>query len=145
MHVRNAARLLLCLVASACLNTPTTEDLERSADQILSSVAGPWSGASSGSGLLVLSFQLQPGTGSAVTGSGTMRESAAPSSVPITVTGSYVRPRLSLTFSGMVIEGNAVQGTFEGDYTSIGGVVGTLRLTGTGYSRDVPVLLQEGG
>jgi hypothetical protein len=65
--------------------------------------------------------------------------------VPITVTGSYVRPRLSLTFSGMVIEGNAVQGTFEGDYTSIGGVVGTLRLTGTGYSRDVPVLLQEGG
>jgi hypothetical protein len=63
--------------------------------------------------------------------------------VPITVTGSYARPALSLTFSGMTYQGHAVQGTFAGSYTTVGGVLGTLQLTGTGYSASVSVLLQE--
>ena len=72
-----------------------------------------------------------------------MQEAAATAPVPITVSGSYERPRLSLTFQGLVFEGRTVQGTFQGSYISFTGVSGLLRLTAEGYSRDIEVLLQE--
>ncbi|HLM66504.1 MAG TPA: hypothetical protein VK358_03210, partial [Longimicrobium sp.] len=106
----------------------------------LRSVAGPWTGSSP---TLTLDFQLQEGAGNAVSGSGTMKETAAPGTVPITVTGTFQRPQLSLTITGMTFEGRAVQGTFQGSYTTVGGISAPLHLTATGYSRDVTILLQE--
>jgi hypothetical protein len=50
---------------------------------------------------------------------------------------------LTLTFSGMVYENTAVQGTIQGNYSTVGGVLGDLQLTGTGYSKKVTMLLQE--
>jgi len=141
MRIRHAAALLLVLIAPACL--PTGDDIERELEQQLKSVAGPWHGVSDGTNLIVLEFQLQPGAGNAVTGTGSMREANAAAAVPITVTGTFVRPRLTLTFNGMVYEGHAVQGTVQGDYTTVAGLQGPLHLTGTGYTRDLQLLLAE--
>ena len=137
------ARLLclfaLALAAGAC-GGPTGEDIENDLEKRLKSVAGPWTGAAPA---LTLNFQLQEGAGGAVTGSGTMKETAVSSTVPITLTGTYQRPLLTLTISGMTFEGRAVQGTFEGSYTTVGGISAPLRLTATGYSRDITILMQE--
>jgi hypothetical protein len=130
--------LVVTLAAGACL--PTGEDIENELEATLASVAGPWTGTSP---TLTLDFQLQQGSGNAVSGSGTMKEAAAASSVPITVTGTFQRPQLSLTFSGMTFEGRAVQGTFTGSYTTVGGINAPLQLRATGYSKDVTILLQE--
>jgi hypothetical protein len=130
--------LAVALAAGACL--PTGEDIENEIEATLQSVAGPWSGTSP---TLTLDFQLQQGAGNAVSGSGTMKEAAVANSVPITVTGTFQRPQLSLTFSGMTFEGRAVQGTFTGSYTTVGGINAPLQLTATGYSKSVTILLQE--
>ena len=130
---------LLVLALAACVG-PTGEDVENELERQLRSVDGPWTGTSTA---LTLDFQLQEGAGNTVSGSGTMKEAAAPGTVPITVTGTFQRPQLSLTFSGMTFEGRAVQGTFQGSYTTVGGISAPLRLTAPGYSRDVTILLQE--
>ena len=72
-----------------------------------------------------------------------MREPSADGPVPITVTGTFHRPTLVLTFEGMVYEGRAVSGAFRGDYTSVGGIFDSLQLTAEGYERTIPMLLQE--
>jgi hypothetical protein len=131
--------LLLALALSACAG-PTGEDIVNELEQQLQSVAGPWTGASPA---LALDFQLQQGAGSAVSGSGTMKETAASAPVPITVAGTFQRPQLALTINGMVFEGRAVQGTFQGSYTTVGGISAPLNLAAPGYSRDVTILLQE--
>jgi hypothetical protein len=130
--------LVVTLAAGACL--PTGEDIENELESQLQSVAGPWSGTSP---TLTLEFQLQQGAGNTVSGSGTMKETAAAASVPITVTGTYQRPQLGLVISGMTFEGRAVQGTFQGSYTTVGGISAPLQLTATGYSKSVTILLQE--
>ncbi|HEY0026046.1 MAG TPA: hypothetical protein VGB24_24360 [Longimicrobium sp.] len=130
--------LVATLAAGACL--PTADDIDAELEAALQSVVGPWNGTSQ---TLTLDFQLQAGTGNAVSGSGTMKEAAAAGTVPITVTGTFQRPQLSLTFSGMTFEGKAVQGTFTGNYTTVGGINGPLQLTATGYSKSVTILLQE--
>ena len=132
--------LALTLAAAACVG-PTDQDIENELERQLRSVAGPWTGASP---TLTLSFQLQEGAGNTVSGSGTMKETAAAGTVPITITGTYQRPQLSLTISGMAFEGRTgVQGTFQGSYTTVGGISAPLRLTATGYTKDVTILLQE--
>ncbi len=145
MRIASLPLLLLgsVLVLASCDTSPTQEDIEREIEEQLSSVAGPWAGFSSGTNPIQIEFTLQQGAGGQVTGTGTMREQSATASVPITVTGTFARPRLSLTFGGMVYEGRAVQGTFAGDYTSVGGVTGSLMLAATDYSRSLPVLIQE--
>jgi hypothetical protein len=132
--------LLAVVVAVAACAGPTQQDIENDLERQLRSVTGPWAASSAP---LALDFQLQAGAGTAVSGSGTMKEAAAPTTVPITVTGTFQRPVLSLTFTGMTFEGHAVQGTFQGSYTTVGGISGPLHLTGSGYSRDITVLLQE--
>jgi hypothetical protein len=141
MRIRHAVAFLLIFLTPVC--SPTGEEIENELAQQLRSVEGPWSGTSYGSNLLALEFHLQEGAGNTVSGTGTMKETSAAAAVPITVTGTFVRPRLSLTFNGMVFEGRAVQGAFEGDYTTVGGLVEPLHLTGTGYARDIQVLLAE--
>ncbi len=131
--------LALVLAATACRDT-TSDGVENELERQLRSVAGPWTGVSA---TLTLDFQLQEGAGSAISGTGTMKEAAAAGAVPITVSGTFQRPQLSLTISGMAFEGRAVQGTFQGSYTSVGGISAPLRLSAPGYSRDVTILLQE--
>lgn len=131
--------LALTLAAGACVG-PTGDDIENELERELRSVSGSWAGTSP---TLTLDFQLQEGAGNAVSGSGTMKEAAAPGTVPITVTGTFQRPQLSLTISGMTFEGRAVQGTFQGSYTTVGGISGPVHLTATGYTKDVTILLQE--
>jgi hypothetical protein len=140
MHRSHSRWLIALALAVAACAGPTQEDIENDLERQLRSVAGPWDGASP---TLTLSFQLTAGAGNAVSGSGTMKEAAAPSTVPITVTGTFQRPQLSLTISGMTYEGHAVQGTFQGSYTTVGGISGPLHLAGTGYAQDVTILLQE--
>jgi hypothetical protein len=130
--------LALTLAAGACGDS--TGGIDNDLERELSSVAGPWTGVSPE---LTLDFQLQEGAGTAVSGSGTMKEAAAASAVPITVTGTFQRPQLSLTISGMTFEGRAVQATFQGSYTTVGGISAPLHLTASGYSRNVTILLQE--
>ncbi len=137
--VRARLLLALALAAGAC-DGPLIDDVEGDLEKQLRSVAGPWTGTSP---TLTLDFQLERGAGNAVSGSGSMKEAAAPGTVPITVTGTFQRPQLSLTITGMTFEGRAVQGTFQGSYTTVGGISAPLRLTATGYSRDITVLLQE--
>lgn len=72
-----------------------------------------------------------------------MKEANAASTVPITITGSYNRPVLALTFNGMVYENTPVQGNLQGNYTSGAGMYAPLRLTGTGYDRTFETFLQE--
>ncbi|HEV3052054.1 MAG TPA: hypothetical protein VGX50_17220 [Longimicrobium sp.] len=132
--------LLVVLIATAGCLWPTDEDIENAQEQELRSVAGNWVGTSP---TLTLNFQLTEGTGNTISGSGMMKEAAAASSVPITILGTFERPYLSLNFSGMNFEGRAVQGAFSGSYTTTGGISGPLHLTGTGYSKDITILLQE--
>ncbi|HEX8691710.1 MAG TPA: hypothetical protein VF746_04770 [Longimicrobium sp.] len=141
MRRSSLSLLALVVVASACVSGgPTEQEIVDSLEAQLRSVAGPWTGTSAP---LTLAFQLSEGPGTAVSGSGTMKETAAPGSVPITVAGTFQRPVLSLTISGMVFEGRSVQGTIQGSYTTVGGISGPLHLTGTGYARDITILLQE--
>ena len=144
MRIRLLAAVL-CLGAAipACSTSPTEQEIIDTLEQQLRSVEGGWTGTASGGSQLTLDFQLQEGAGNTVSGSGTMREQPGAPNVPITITGTFSRPALSLTFSGMTYQGHAVQGTVSGSYTSVGGVAGTLLLTGSGYSNSVQVLLQE--
>lgn len=140
---RTALAVLVVLFGASCNAGPTEQEIDDSLEATLRSVAGDWGGTSAGPNAIRLDFRLQEGSDGQVTGSGTMKEADAPASVPITVAGTFRRPTLSLTFAGMVYEGRSVQGAASGDYTSVGGVLTTLRLTGTGYSGSVEILLQE--
>lgn len=133
----------LVLMGSACSGGPTEREIIDSLNDTLRSVNGDWIGISTGTNPIRLEFKLQEGSNGQVTGSGTMKEENAPSAVPITVTGTFNRPALSLTFQGLVYEGHSVEGTARGNYTSVGGIVTTLNLSGTDYSRQLEILLQE--
>jgi hypothetical protein len=139
--------LVLCSLAAlpACAFSGPTgpqmeETLNRQTEEAVRSAEGPWSGTA---GSIRFEFSLTQAPDGQLQGVGTMREQAAVA-VPITVSGRYNRPNLSLTFAGMVYEGREVVGTFAAAYTSFTGVSGTLRLTGDGYARSLWLFLQEG-
>lgn len=121
---------------------PTEQDITDSLQATLRSVAGDWTGVSNVPNAIRLDFRLQEGSNGQVSGTGTMNEANAPA-VPITVTGTFQRPTLALSFNGMVFESRQVGGTAQGTYTTVGGIATTLTLTAPGYSREVAVLLQE--
>lgn len=133
--------LLLVLLSTSC--GPTEKDITDSLEASLRSVAGEWTGISTGQNPIRLEFRLQEGRDGQVNGSGTMKEERAASAVPITISGTFRRPALSLTFDGIVYEGQRVQGVAQGDYTSVGGIATTMQLNGSSYSRGVAILLQE--
>ena len=122
---------------------PTSSDIDKSLADIVRSVSGDWIAQSQGSNPIRLDFKLQEGANGQVSGSGTMKEGSAATAVPITVTGTFQRPVLTLAFEGMVYESKAVKGSTQGSYTTVGGISSTLTLTAPGYSREIPVLLQE--
>ena len=135
--------LVVVLLSAACSAGPTERDINDSLDATLRSVAGDWIGTSTGQNAILLEFRLQEGANGQVSGTGTMKEAGAPSAVPIAITGTFQRPLLSLTFNGMVYETKSVQGASQGEYTSVGGMSTTMQLTGPGYSKSLPILLQE--
>lgn len=108
-------------------------------------MAGDWTGIVNGPNGVTLAFKLQEGANCQVSGTGIMKEENVPAPIPITVTGIYQRPVLTLTFTGMLYEGHQAAGTLQGDYTTVGGVSTIMTLTGTGYTRNLSVLLQEKG
>ena len=137
------AGLAFVVLSAACSAGPTERDINDSLEATLSSVTGDWIGTSTGQNAIVLEFRLQEGSNGQVSGTGTMKEAGAPSTVPIAITGTFQRPSLSLTFNGMVYETKSVQGASQGEYTTVGGISTTMQLTGSGYSKALPILLQE--
>lgn len=138
-----SAVVLLCALGTACDAGPTEREINNSLEETLRSVSGEWIGLSPGSEAIRLDFRLQEGSNGQVSGSGTMKEGGVASTVPITVTGTFQRPLLSLTFTGITYAGRSVQGTAAGNYTTVGGILTALQLTGTGYSQSLQMLLQE--
>lgn len=146
-----AAGALIVLTTTSCGGGGTTErdivnSLNNTLNEMARSAAGDWgglTGIASGSNTIRLDFRLQEGVNGQVSGTGTMKEANAPSAVPITVSGTYQRPTLTLTIDGMVYESRQVKGAFKVDYTSVAGVLAPLTLTAPGYSRDLSILLQE--
>jgi hypothetical protein len=122
---------------------PSAQDIDDALEAELRSVGGAWQGIAAGSSAALLEFTLQEGNNGQVSGSGTMKESSTTAAVPITVTGTFQRPVLTLTFNGMVFETRQVTGTVQGSYLTVGGIGTTLKLSATGYNRDIAILLQE--
>lgn len=122
---------------------PTEQEISHSLDATLRSVAGDWEGVSTVPNAVRLDFKLVEGANGQVSGTGTMKEGSAASAVPITVSGTFQRPLLTLAFDGMVYESRQVKGAAQGSYTTVAGIGTTLTLTAPGYSRDVAILLQE--
>jgi hypothetical protein len=139
-----AAGALVVLLNTSCGGGwPTAQDIDNSLEATLRSVAGDWNGVANVPNAIRLEFRLQEGNNGQVSGTGTMKEESAPSSVPITVSGTFQRPVLTLAFNGIVYESHQLKAVAEGSYTTVGGIATTLTLTGPGYSREVPILLQE--
>lgn len=153
MHLRSVLSRPLSLgalaVLAACSVWPTGEDIERGLEAQLQSVAGSWSAVHvTGDGsppALTMSFRLAEAAGGQVTGAGGMQERGQAALGTVVVDGSFTRPDLSLSFDGMTYEGRSVRGTFHGRYVTAAGVADTLVLTAAGYTRRLPMLLQEVG
>lgn len=139
--VRRSMTGVLSLVLLSCGVGPTEDDINDFLEQTLQSVNGPWTGVIDGN-QATISFTLTQ-NGSAVTGTGTMKHVNAASATPITVSGTFNRPVLSLTIQGMIYEGTTVQGVMQGNYTTVGGVATNIRMTGTGFDRTEPILISE--
>jgi hypothetical protein len=145
-----AAGVLIALMNTSCGGGgggispfPTGAEIEASLNERLKSVTGDWTGIVNGPNALRLEFRLQESSNGQVTGTGTMKEDSAPAAVPITISGTFQRPMLTLVFDGMVVETRPVKGAAQGSYTTVGGILTKLTLTAPGYSRDLEVLLQE--
>lgn len=141
---RMAGALLVLMITSCGGGAgPFEQDIVNSLEEALQSAAGDWTGFSTGPNAIRLDFKLQQASNGQLSGTGTFKEEGAPVAVPITVTGTFQRPTLALTFEGIVYESRPVKGVAQGSYTSVGGISTTLTLSAPGYSRDITVLLQE--
>ena len=137
-YIRTLILVCSLSILTACVPSPTGPEIEdvlrRETEETLWSAAGPWSGLASGGPMVRFEFSLTERPDGQLQGTGTIREADAAAPVPVTVAGTYNRPNLSLTFTGMVYEGRAVVGTFVASYDSASGVNGTLRLSGADYT-----------
>jgi hypothetical protein len=139
---------LLALMTTSCGGGgggygPSEQDIKNSLQETLKSVAGDWTGVSNAPNAIRLEFRLQEAANGQVSGTGTMKEDGAAASVPITVTGTFQRPLLTLAFDGIVYESRQVKGMLQGSYTTVGGIGTSLTLSAPAYSREVAILLQE--
>jgi hypothetical protein len=134
----------LCALPACVSPSNPGEGIQKSlaaeVDRLASSVAGTWRGITPVG--LALAFDLQQ-AGSVVSGGGTITENGVTHESRYTVSGTYQRPQLTLTFIGMVYQGHVVDGSFQANYDSVGGVSGTLHLKGADYSKDIEIGLFE--
>jgi len=137
-----AAGALVMLMITSCGGGPTEKEINNSLENTLQSVAGDWTGSSSAPNAIHVDFKLVEGANGQVSGTGTMKEDNAPSAVPITVTGTFQRPMLTLVFDGMVYESHPVKGAVQDSYTSVAGVWMKVTLTAPD-SREILILLHE--
>ena len=137
------ARILLLFgmpLMAACGVWPTGDDIDDSIQRELRSVDGDWSGETSGANPITIEVHLNE-SGTQVQGTGTMREQGGPL-VPISVSGTFQRPALELTITGMSYGGRAVTGHLDASYNNI--IVSTpLELTATGYSQNLQLIISE--
>ena len=151
MRIRSVAvAAIVVLMNASCggggVSTfPTEQEIVNSLDATLKSVSGDWTGLVNGPNGVTFEFKLQEGANGQVSGTGTMKEENVGAAVPIIVNGTYQRPVLTLTFNGTVYEGHQATGTLQGNYTTVGGIATTMTISGTGYTRNLNVLLQEKG
>ena len=143
VFLRAALGGIASLLLVSCSTFPTEREISDSLAEQLSSAHGPWTGIAYPPETLTLDLSLVQQASGQVNGTGTLKESSAAPAIPITVQGTFARPRLTLSFAGMVFDGRAVTGTFSGDYTTAGGILDELQLTGDGYSKTITLLLQE--
>lgn len=139
----NPAVFLALLIGGGCATGPTEQEIIESLERTLRSAAGDWHGRTFGANPLALDFRLREDTNGKIAGAGSMKDARTGAVLPFTVSGSYRRPILALTFIGLRYEGARVQGTLEGSYTTVGGVSTSLHLTAPGLSETVTILLQE--
>lgn len=137
------AALLALLIGSGCAPGPTAQEITDSLERTLRSAAGDWQGRTFGANPLVLDFRLHEDSNGKVTGTGSMKDTRTGALWPFTVTGSYRRPMLALTFVGLHYQGARVHGTLAGSYTTVGGIRTSLHLTAPDFSGTIPILLQE--
>ena len=138
-----AAALVVLMSASCGGGGPTEREITNSLEDTLRSVSGEWIGIVDGPNAMRLEFRLQEASNGQVTGSGSMKEDSAAAAVPITVSGTFNRPLLTLVFDGMVVETRQVKGAVQGSYTTVGGIGAPLTITAPGYARELAILLQE--
>ena len=138
------AGAFFALMNTSCGGGGTTErEIVNSLQDQLRSVSGDWTGLVNAPNGIRFEFKLQQASNGQVSGTGTMKEDNAAAAVPITVSGTFAQPNLTLVFDGMVYESRQVKGAAQGSYTTVGGVGSTLILTAPNYSRELPILLQE--
>jgi hypothetical protein len=138
-----AAWALLVLFTTGCGGGPTEQDINDSLEATLRSVAGDWVGVSLPPHTMRLEFRLHEAGNGQLSGTGTMQATSASAAVPITVSGTFNRPMLTLAFEGLVFESRQLSGTAQGSYTTVAGISTHLILTGPGYRQELPILLQE--
>jgi len=138
-----AGALTVLLNTSCGGGGPSGQEIDNSLETILRSVAGEWIAVANPPNPNRLEFRLQEGGDGQVSGVGTYREASTSGALPITVTGTFRRPVLTLAIDGMVHESRAVKGVIQGSYTTVGGITTTLSLTAPGYASEIPILLQE--
>lgn len=138
-----AAGTLVILMSTSCGGGPTEREINNSLENTLQSVAGDWTGIASVPNAIHVDFRLVEGPNGQVSGTGTMKEDNAPSAVPITVSGTFQRPMLTLAFDGMVYESHPVKGVVQDSYSSVAGVWMKVTFTAPGDTREIPILLHE--
>lgn len=138
--------LLFCL--PGCGGFPTfptqeelEEELERAEENRLRAVDGDWTGFGLPNSVSIRFRLVQ--NGQQVIGNGWYVDANGSNSYPITVTGTFMRPTLSLSFVGIMFQGLSVTGQFVADYESSGGIYAPLRLVGEGVSTQFELFLQE--
>ena len=127
------------MLASCSVTSPPS--VEETLEETLRSVQGLWRGEgkdSSSGNQVILEFSLIEQANNQVQGTGTMRESSTATPVPITVTGTFHRPTLVLTFTGMGYEARSVVGIYRADYTTVAGLFASLQLTSEGVRTEHP-------
>ena len=137
---------LLVLMSTSCGAGgagPSEQEIVDSLEEQLRAVNGDWTGFSTGPNAVQLNFTLQQGSNGQLSGTGSFKEEGATAVLPITISGSFQRPTLTLSFGGITYEGRQVTAVAQGSYTSVGGITATLSLTAPDYTRNITVLLQE--
>jgi len=142
---RRSALVVAFLCAMPACMSPTNAEEEvaqayrAQLDALAASVAGPWRGGTSVG--FALAFDLQQ-AGTAVSGGGTITENGVTHEARYTVSGTYQRPKLTLTFTGG-LSGAGRRGRLPGRLQLGWGTLGAAPPKAAEYSKDIEIGLYE--